>query len=614
MSVPRSSLKVGKEPLGQGATATIWPIAGSPPMVLKEFHPRIRRNIDISALERLISFRDSLDDGPRQALDQVLCLPREVVTVKAKPVGVVLPRIPAEFTLRHKGRTVNRTLDALWLPNQAPRLGMRSVTRGEALALVYALGLTLTLAEQFGIVVGDLCERHILYSIHAGEVAVYLIDVDGAAIGGFPAALPVKGSPLWMDPRVSSGAVSAPDSASVCYAYCLAVLRTWLARPVMVRATSRPSLEPPAGTSLDQLAVAGLSQDGNRPAVAEVAGALGDYLRLHPELDGPALALTAEQWVSAPLSTMGGAAAPARMVACGLPPPPAAAFASRPAKNPGVPSSRPPRFPPPPAARKTGRGPVATTPPSQNLTFPIPPAARRSATGVQTASASATPPTAPATSATAGTQPIPAATCAFPVPPAATRPQRAAGMLPVPIQGEPPPSPESRHAVASPPPPAPAPAASGGPSRRKLRLVAAVIITALITFLIATVAFARADASDYRSAIRHLHDQCGSGDLEACDYLYVASLPGSPEQQFGDTCGQRTEGGTWCAGDPAREVLGTYGDDASLDALWNQCANGDMASCDELAGSAPAGSRYEQFGNTCGDRTAGGAQCAGTPA
>lgn len=43
-----------------------------------------------------------------------------------------------------------------------------------------------------------------------------------------------------------------------------------------------------------------------------------------------------------------------------------------------------------------------------------------------------------------------------------------------------------------------------------------------------------------------------------------------------------------------------YGDDPALDALWDDCAAGDMAACDELYWSSPVGSDYEDFGENCG--------------
>jgi hypothetical protein len=45
------------------------------------------------------------------------------------------------------------------------------------------------------------------------------------------------------------------------------------------------------------------------------------------------------------------------------------------------------------------------------------------------------------------------------------------------------------------------------------------------------------------------------------------------------------------------------GDDADLDALWDQCAAGYGQACDDLFDQSQLGSDYEAFGVTCGYRT-----------
>ena len=54
---------------------------------------------------------------------------------------------------------------------------------------------------------------------------------------------------------------------------------------------------------------------------------------------------------------------------------------------------------------------------------------------------------------------------------------------------------------------------------------------------------------------------------------------------------------------------GNHGDNATLDALWDACAAEDWASCDQLYLDSPIGSEYESFGDTCGNRTDGSADC-----
>jgi hypothetical protein len=59
------------------------------------------------------------------------------------------------------------------------------------------------------------------------------------------------------------------------------------------------------------------------------------------------------------------------------------------------------------------------------------------------------------------------------------------------------------------------------------------------------------------------------------------------------------------SGSDDTRVIGPYsfGDDPVLDALWDACAAGEGARCDELFDQAPLGSDYERFAARCGDRT-----------
>ena len=45
-----------------------------------------------------------------------------------------------------------------------------------------------------------------------------------------------------------------------------------------------------------------------------------------------------------------------------------------------------------------------------------------------------------------------------------------------------------------------------------------------------------------------------------------------------------------------------YGDDPKLDRMWDACAAGEGGACDRLYYDSGFDTRYEQFGNTCGDR------------
>lgn len=60
----------------------------------------------------------------------------------------------------------------------------------------------------------------------------------------------------------------------------------------------------------------------------------------------------------------------------------------------------------------------------------------------------------------------------------------------------------------------------------------------------------------------------------------------------------------------SRTQAGQYGSDATLDELWDACEVGSLEACDELYLSAAAGTEYEAFGGSCGDRGDGFGSCA----
>ena len=109
-----------------------------------------------------------------------------------------------------------------------------------------------------------------------------------------------------------------------------------------------------------------------------------------------------------------------------------------------------------------------------------------------------------------------------------------------------------------------------------------------------------------------LWDACEAEDWDACDDLYWDSPIDSEYEEFGDTCGNRTDGAQSCANEFAPEINDDaqgYGDDPALDALWDACEGGDTASCDDLFWDSPLNSEYEDFGWTCGGRKPAGGLC-----
>ena len=95
-----------------------------------------------------------------------------------------------------------------------------------------------------------------------------------------------------------------------------------------------------------------------------------------------------------------------------------------------------------------------------------------------------------------------------------------------------------------------------------------------------------------------LWDACQAGAMASCDELYSTSEIGSEYETFGATCGQQEPDSSGGTCD----IPFDYGDNAALDSLWDACEGGDGASCDNLYFESPVGSVYETFGDTCGYR------------
>lgn len=105
--------------------------------------------------------------------------------------------------------------------------------------------------------------------------------------------------------------------------------------------------------------------------------------------------------------------------------------------------------------------------------------------------------------------------------------------------------------------------------------------------------------------LQALYDSCATGELADCDQLYLSAPFGSDFEEFGSTCGGTT--------DPMYGgCTGDFGMDIDLDALAADCEAGDMDACDTLYFSSEYGSDLEAIADTCGGtREAGsGGICA----
>lgn len=100
-----------------------------------------------------------------------------------------------------------------------------------------------------------------------------------------------------------------------------------------------------------------------------------------------------------------------------------------------------------------------------------------------------------------------------------------------------------------------------------------------------------------------LYEACRDGFMADCDTLYINAPAESRYEAFGANCGDRERRPGVCAV-PKDSGPYKYGDDPSLDALWDACEEGEMGQCDALYDdpATPYLSEYWQFAATCGER------------
>jgi len=106
----------------------------------------------------------------------------------------------------------------------------------------------------------------------------------------------------------------------------------------------------------------------------------------------------------------------------------------------------------------------------------------------------------------------------------------------------------------------------------------------------------------------YLWDLCSDGNYWACDGLfeldYYLPIIGGQYTDFGATCGDKV--GViedWCAVYFDTQIPISYGDDPNLDALYDECSQGNGDSCDLLyfASWKSDDDEYFQFAATCGN-------------
>lgn len=262
--------------LGRGGEGVVFSVPSLGGRVYKEFLSAAYTTPDHSALDRLIELQSQWTPEERVWLLQRTVWPETMVVEQGRLKGFVMPGIHKRYFRRHGIRQNPRTVLCEWnylslrtkfqsnpnIVSEVPR-----VTPLDALSLVHDLAKTIKLLHKYGVIVGDISGKNLLWT-DSPSLQVMIIDCDSFRISGQGGVASPKQSPDWDDPYLNGKPTSQESDI---YKLALAAYRS-----VWGAGTDRPhspnfDLPPtPNGipTELCSLIVRSMAEN-NRPSAEE---------------------------------------------------------------------------------------------------------------------------------------------------------------------------------------------------------------------------------------------------------------------------------------------------------------------------------------------------------
>jgi hypothetical protein len=243
--VSAEDLRIG-DVLAEGGEGRVHQLPRQPHLVLKSY----RRAADRSYLDDLVAWPSSLGEDDRARVAAAAAWPVSVVRSGGAAVGLLMPRAPRRFSVRHRdGHSRLASLSYLTADPEhravAYGLTLPTAVGPERVGLVYALARLLAAFEsvQPSVGHGDLSTKNVLWSLQRGP-EVFVIDCDNCDLFG-GSLLKASGeghrrramTPNWDDPAVPRG--RNPSDATDRYSLGLIFLRVVGAANFPIQARQR---------------------------------------------------------------------------------------------------------------------------------------------------------------------------------------------------------------------------------------------------------------------------------------------------------------------------------------------------------------------------------------
>ena len=208
--------------LGQGGEAEVVELRDIPGAVFKRYTGNEMR--DLSAIDRLIQWRNGLDPDAQRVLDDCTTWPTHRVMEGRRLVGVLMPRLADEYLADLSFGSVRgrrpRELQYLLRPDTSARLGLPTPSYLQRWDLAQRFAEVAAVLDP-EVILGDQSEKNSVWTI-SPTPSVVVIDCDAARLDGYRGVGRGKESPGWEDPTLQG---QEPDLAAARYKTFLTVHR-----------------------------------------------------------------------------------------------------------------------------------------------------------------------------------------------------------------------------------------------------------------------------------------------------------------------------------------------------------------------------------------------------
>jgi hypothetical protein len=206
-SIDKAQLAPHLNELASGGEGVVYLIAHRPGDVYKEYKQVVRGQLNIAALRNLVAMPDQMTQTDRQRLMERTAWPHTLVNTGALTHGFLMEKVSPRYMRKYGLRTHQKSVLCEWtyLVYQAQELPANMASDIPRLSFVQKIELlrdfaaTMEIMHRYGIVVGDISGRNLLWT--SNPESIFIIDCDSFRVDGQPGTTESKESPHFMDPH-----------------------------------------------------------------------------------------------------------------------------------------------------------------------------------------------------------------------------------------------------------------------------------------------------------------------------------------------------------------------------------------------------------------------------